>query len=210
MTFPRLVAFVLAMLVSWGAAWSVSVKGGTAGSQSSAGLAWEPLITIAVTVGVLMVYRRFERHHVLDGRAALVAIAALVGVITFGRFNPIQQAHVIFDIPPSARQEQWRELARQNPNGWLAIPGTYGALLNGAGIPSITHTLMAPQLKFFRAVFPDMDPAAFDETFNRYGHVMLTPSSTPRALHVDIMGVPIEAFTRPQPAARAVSGFGEP
>lgn len=121
--------------------------------------------------------------------------AALSGLITFGTFNPLQQAYPIFDLPNSPFLEEVRASAKSNPNGWAAMPGSYGATLNGAGIPAINHVLLYPQLEFFRNIFPDLDETTFNQAFNRYEHISLKPDvEQPYPPQNDLVIVPIEPF----------------
>jgi hypothetical protein len=129
----------------------------------------------------------------------LFASAAITGLATFGTFNPLQPAHLIFDLPKTPFQEQLRENARANPNGWAVVPGMYGALLNGAAIPSINHTLMAPRLDFFRRVFPDLPAEQFNQTFNRYAHIIPKEGTEPHSPSPDVIVVPIAPFLTPVP-----------
>jgi hypothetical protein len=136
---------------------------------------------------------------------ALFASAAITGLATFGTFNPLQPAHLIFDLPPTPFQEQVRENARANPNGWAVVPGMYGALLNGAAIPSINHTLMAPRLDFFRRAFPDLPVEQLNQTFNRYAHIIPREGADPHSPSPDVVVVPIAPFLKPVPRATHTS-----
>jgi hypothetical protein len=106
-------------------------------------------------------------------------------------------AHAIFDLPDSEFQRQLRENARSNPNGWAVLPGMYGALLNGAGVSSVNHALIAPQLTFFRHVFPDPPEDQLKHTFNRYAHIVPQEGIDPHSPSPDVALVPIEPFMAP-------------
>jgi hypothetical protein len=126
-----------------------------------------------------------------------VLIASLItGAITFGSFNPLQQAFPIFDVQDSEFQMSLRQQLMTNPNGWAVVPGMYGSVLNGAGISSINHTLPVPQIEFFRKVFPEMNEIQLNEAFNRYAHIIPTKEEGFSNQSPDSVNVPIEAFQR--------------
>lgn len=151
-------------------------------------------VAIAIVVAMVAMTRWHVLAH-LDRRIQVFGAAALVGMVTFGTFNPFQPAHPIFNIPKSALQRDFEARARQNPNGWLVVPGMYGALLNGAGISSINHTLLTPQLAFFRRIFPDMPPEQFNSVFNRYSHIIpKAEDEVPHSPQGDVVMVPIAPF----------------
>jgi hypothetical protein len=127
---------------------------------------------------------------------ALFSAAALSGCLTFGTFNPVQSAHPIFAKHDSLLLERAREQAKANPNGWAVMPGGFGALLNGAGISAIDHTLTAPQLAFFRKIFPDLAAEQFNQAFNRYAHIVVERGAQVHVNGFDQIIVPQEAFLR--------------
>jgi hypothetical protein len=127
-------------------------------------------------------------------RLRIFSAATLSVVATFGTFNPWQVAHPIFNLPDSSLLQSFRLQAKHNPNGWAVIPGFYGSLLNGAGISAINHTLMAPQISFFRAAFPDLSEAELQATFNRYGHVVPKVGGVLGNPQPDVIVVPAERF----------------
>jgi hypothetical protein len=126
-----------------------------------------------------------QRHGI-----ALAGSAILTSAVTFGTFNPLQSASPIFHLAPTPMLESMKRLAAGHPNGWLALPGSYGAVLAGLGLPSINHALLQPQLGFFRSLFPDLPPDNFNTTFNRYMHVDLGPVSGPQVGGV----IPLDSF----------------
>jgi hypothetical protein len=131
----------------------------------------------------------------------------VTGAGTFGTFNPLQPAQPIFDIPETAFLTKVRNAAEQNPNGWAVVPGMYGALLNGAGISAINHTLTTPQVQFFRKVFPSIPESKIDATFNRYAHIIPSNSVVePRSPSPDVVLVPVEPFLDPIPGSTGTNG----
>lgn len=110
---------------------------------------------------------------------------AVVNVIGFGRFNPLQPSKPIFEVPRT-------EVLRSN----TAVFETthYGAVLNGLGLPSVDHVLMAPQMAFFRKYFPAMDAGRFNWVFNRYATVHASARALPAATLLDTIEMPAEVF----------------
>ena len=204
-TAPRTVIFCSIMLLSWLASRGVAIELSQSTNIRPISPGWFDFAAIAVAAaGFAMIRFRRLGSSIAAQRIYLLGVAAGTGVVTFGTYNPVQRSHVVFNIPDSRVQQEFREQANRNPNGWLVVPGTFGAVLNGAGIPSVTHTLTTPQLAFFKAVFPELPQSDFNNIFNRYGHTMMRREPSPRLLHQDIMGVPIEAFERSQPEAKRI------
>lgn len=115
-------------------------------------------------------YMRWQPRRSIAPATMLTCIAALANVVTFGTFNPLQSAKPIFRDYASGAIGQLREL--QARDGSVALPGWYGAALNGLGISAINDTLISPQRAFFSKLFPQLDVAQATETFDRYGHVI--------------------------------------
>lgn len=201
-TLPRIGIFCMAMAVSWLAGQRLAADSAQRipGGNSD----WFEFAAMAAVVGVWVCVRIVRRAMPCGDQMAIATAAAMVGAVTFGTFNPIQSAHDIFTIPNSQRQEEFREQMRSNPNGWLIAPGMYGAILNGAGITAINHCVPAPQLEFFRAIFPEMPAGEFSEVFNRYANIMGRSEQGPRLLQSDAIIVPIDTFMKPQPEAAAI------
>lgn len=155
---------------------------------------WFDGVAVAI-LAILIIVVKLNPRRMVDARIAVFAAAALMGTATFGTFNPVQSARPIFNIPPSPFQNDLRARARENPNGWLIVPGMYGAVLNGAGIPAINHTLMTPQLPFFQGVFPEMAQDQFNEVFNRYAHIVpKSGDNMPQSPQGDVIYVPLAPF----------------
>lgn len=155
---------------------------------------WIAIILFAMA-GLCILLTRATAHS-----SYIFAAAAFSGVITFSTFNPIQTAHPIFETPHSAKLDQFRASAKENPNGWVVVPGIYGATINGVGIPSINHVLLAPELKFFKKFFTDMPETEFNNIFNRYHHVSPDITiETPFSPQSDVVRIPLKRFQQRPP-----------
>ncbi|HEY3694271.1 DUF7657 domain-containing protein [Phenylobacterium sp.] len=169
------------------------------------------LVVAPVLIGLLML-RRARPQWLGPRRLALLAVL-LTTALTFGRFNPVQSARPIFQRHDGVALDAFRAYAAANPHGWAVAPGVYGAAINGAGVPAINHTLLQPQLEVFRRVFPDLDAAAFNVTFNRYEHLKPTVQWSPTLIQEDLAAIPPDSFATPlalelaaQPSAAAGAG----
>lgn len=193
----RVVAFVLIMLGGWltsklghGLIWQ---NAGVSTSQVLLGSTYEWVAIIAFLVSASLA-KKYKATQFALNRMFMLS-AAYTGVLTFGAFNPFQQAFPIFDIPSTPFQEAARQKAVASPNGWAVVPGSTGALLSGAGIPAINHTLRAPELTFFRTFFPDLPESEFNQVFNRYAHIVPVEGIVrPVLMQNDVIRVPISPF----------------
>jgi hypothetical protein len=137
---------------------------------------------------IAYLYMRWRPRWSFAPATMLAGVAALTNVVTFGTFNPLQSAKPIFHDYTSGAIGQLRKL--QARDGQVALPGWYGAALNGLGIRAINDTLISPQRAFFSERFRQLDAAQATETFDRYGHVIPefidTPYSSGDQIHVPI------------------------
>ena len=144
-------------------------------------------------------------------RAAQIMLAAVLGInaILFLRFNPLQSADPIFDIPDSNTVELLKVQQEQTPGAYLAVEGYRAAVLNGLGFRSVSHLLISPKPEFFRQYFPNMDRERFDYVFNRYGAIAPREIPLPNAPDVDNIEVPIEVFRPIRNLRRAAAETGD-
>lgn len=130
--------------------------------QEDEAFGWMDLVPWVCLTLILLHARLIRAPH---KQASGVFAAALLGnVLTFGLFNPVQSAIPIFSLNRDAIQQHLMETAgaRVSSEGTLIVPGRYGAVLAGVGLPTITHVLYYPQQAFFRRYFPDISSEAFD------------------------------------------------
>ncbi len=180
---------VLAALLVVGSLAKLAFGDGTFSRLHATADAW-PLLC----VGLLALAAR--RPRLAAHPATLVlAVAVLCNVLINGLFNPVQSAQPIFAMDREAVLESMRARGgQQAPDGSLVVEGRYGALFSGIGIPAVNHTLYFPQLAYFRQRFPLMSEEAFNTTFNRYHHVMVSDVVEPRSMYADLVEVPAAAM----------------
>ena len=146
-----------------------------------------------IMVPVLAVY--FLRRRIASAGLAVLACAALSNVVFFASYNPVQLAGPIFAKHDTDVMRVLAAMQAAHPRGWLIDAPPAGAILNGLGFRAIKHSLLAPQLAFFRQRFPNLDEAEFNTIFNRYAHVAVSRSiDRPRLLATDGILVPYRAF----------------
>ena len=197
-TPARIILFALAVLAAWlgsKSLFSPMIGNPTLSLSRALMRSWFDWIAL-VPFGIAFLFVWRYGALARDPRPALFAAAAVTGLVTFGSFNPMQPARLIFDLPSTPFQEGLRAAAKANPNGWAAVPGLYGALINGAGIPAINHTLAVPQLAFFRRIFPDLPAEQLNEVFNRYAHIVPDAGTRLYSPQPDVAVVPIEPFLK--------------
>lgn len=139
--------------------------------QEDEAFGWMDLVPWICLTLILLHTRLIRAPH--KQASGLLAAALLGNALTFGLFNPVQSAVPIFSLNRDAIQQHLMETAgaQVSSEGTLIVPGRYGAVLAGVGLPTITHVLYYPQQAFFRKYFPDISSGAFDTLFNRFEHV---------------------------------------
>jgi hypothetical protein len=148
---------------------------------------------------VLLILLLYAFHDRLKNPGLCVlACAALSNAIFFVSYNPLQRAGPIFEPHDTPALRQLAEAQRANRHGWLLdklpLP-IHGSVLNGLGFRAISHTLISPQLQFFRERFPSLLDQELIGTFNRYAHVTVVDQiDRPRLVSPDAIIVPRGAF----------------
>jgi hypothetical protein len=125
----------------------------------------------------------------------LLLSAALSNALVYVPFNPLQQAGPIFAAHDTPLLRTLRAKQAAHPRQWLVDQRLTGAVAPGLGFRSVQHTLLAPQLAFFRERFPDIPPDQFNTIFNRTAHIVLDGTiTTPSLLQTDVVRVPFAPF----------------
>jgi hypothetical protein len=135
--------------------------------------------------------RRPARETVLLG-------VALFGLVRFAPFNPIQDAKPIFSPPHVGLYNTFSTHMKEH--GYINFVGP-GAVINGLGFPSIAHVNTTPQLNFWNAKFPALDPTQRNLIFNRYAHIQVSGEELIRIGGPDLIFVPRRCFMVPNDAA---------
>ena len=148
------------------------------------------LITIPFLLFVLLI-QNFKTINSSNTVILTVVTGMLPNFIFFSTFNPIQSTQEIFTAKNSQIVTELKKMEEGNKKGWLVFPVIPGAILNGLGLKSFTHVLIQPQLKFFRAIFPEIPEPQFNFIFNRYAHIQLNDIQQPIVSKADAIEIPI-------------------
>lgn len=124
----------------------------------------------------------------------LIAGAVCVNLVTFGSFNPVQSAYPMFSMDKSKILAHLKQVGGVVVDGAIAVPGDYGALINGAGISSFNNVMLSPQKSFFAKYFSDLTPSQFNFVFNRYNHLSFNTGSAINVPSLDSVSLPLEEF----------------
>jgi hypothetical protein len=139
----------------------------------------------------------------------LLTIVAMTNLFEFGRFNPLQPAAPIFNVPETPVFLALRREELSTPGHILLDARFFGSTLNGMGFRAVVHVLPAPQLEFFRKYFPTMDAERFNSIFNRYAHIELSEDRLPSTPYQDVALLPAEVFRPIRNSRRVSSASGQ-
>ena len=127
---------------------------------------------------------------------AVFFVAFASNALTYGLFNPVQSAYLIFNNDRAATRQHMANLGAIVTNkGDIAVPGHFGAILEGMGFRTLNHVLYAPQLDYFRKIYGNMDESSFTQTFNRYAHISIGNVTKPTLIAPDHVQLPISSFS---------------
>lgn len=134
-----------------------------------------------------------------DASTTLICVCAIVQILVFGRFNPIQSALPIFEEPRHPLSQTLRQ--QVDDKGVLPVQrdGLIGATLNGMGFKAVAHLNVTPKWDVWQAHWGALD-APTKAVFNRYAHIRLIPSDRVKLLENDQVGVPASLFRKPPTA----------
>jgi len=180
----RFAVFSGAVLLGWG------VSKATLPTDWEARI-WPDLLILPVAAVMLVRHRCIQSH--LPTVAA--ACCAAWGMLAFGSYNPLQSAWPIFNRVPTPMTKLLDYQATFSPDRVL-VADKFGAVLNGWGYRSVAHILMVPKFDIWRRYFPDLAPAEFNETFNRFLHVLPIDEPALRFLQPNVIGVPRRQFEK--------------
>jgi hypothetical protein len=105
----------------------------------------------------------------------LLAAAALLGVVSFGRFNPIQKTTPIFEKHHTAITDDLDRRLREEGRGFLLLPwdthwfSRSGLPLIAMGYPSIAYATFDPAMDLWRKLYPDVPADELNRAFNNVG-----------------------------------------
>ncbi len=132
---------------------------------------WVIIVPVAI-VAILQ-----ARNLITPARAntALLGSASLLGLVSFGTFNPIQSTGVIFQKHETLVTAEFDRRLQQDGRGFLLLPwgssffAHSGMPLVALGYPSVAYSTFDPALDLWRKVYPESSPERFDTLFNNAG-----------------------------------------
>ncbi len=192
-TWLRMVAFGVVMLAIRLAAHGVATTPSL--GREAVNLGMVPVVWLLFAV------HRFLPRRLDGARLHTLVLAAAAGwsALVFAGYNPIQSARPIFHRPATPVTAELDRLVAEHPidgRPGLAVPGFFGAVLNGWGYPALSHVLPTPQLAVWRRLLPDLSEQERDLLFNRYAHISLDPMRfAPHMLRFDGVALPLTAVS---------------
>ena len=146
-----------------------------------------PYLCLLLLVGCRLALRSQGRQ--LFG-VLFVALAA--NLISYGLFNPVQSAKPIFSVDRAKVTEFLGQAGGQKDSaGTWVVPGHFGALISGVGIPAVNHVLYYPQMVYFSNYFSHLPHDQLNSLFNRYAHISVGRGSQPRLIGADHVEIPM-------------------
>ncbi|MQA30633.1 MAG: hypothetical protein GEU82_12490 [Luteitalea sp.] len=134
--------------------------------------------------------------------ATLLASAALLGVVSFGTFNPIQSTVPIFEKHDTSVTAQFDRQLRDEGRGYLLLPwgssffSHSGLPLIAMGYPSLSYSTFDPAMDLWAKIYPDTPAEQLRRTFRNVGSIGF--GDVPDAKWMPIYTLaPMTPFTRP-------------
>ena len=105
----------------------------------------------------------------------LIGAAAVLGILSFGRFNPIQKTTPIFEKHQTAMTEDFDRRIKENGRGFLLLPwdthwfSRTGLPLVALGYPSLAYATFDPAMDLWTKIYPDVPADRLNRAFNNVG-----------------------------------------
>jgi hypothetical protein len=155
---------------------------------------------VPVTALAVVQLGRAIRPHLIN--TTLLGAAAVLGVISFGTFNPIQSTTPIFETPHTALTSELDRRLREEGRGYLLLPwGTSffsqtGLPLVGLGYPSLAYSTFDPAMDLWSRVYPEVPAERLRRTLDNVGSIGFGDVAEPEWIPI-ITKAPMAPFLRP-------------
>jgi hypothetical protein len=152
---------------------------------------------VAVAGGVAWKVLSASRAH-----ATLLVSSALLGVVSFGTFNPIQSTVPIFEPPVTPLTLEFDRRLREEGRGYIIEPwgasffAHSGLTLVGLGYPSISYSTFDPAMDLWRKVYPEVPPDELRQAFQNAGSFAFGDVPVPKWQPIYTLA-PAAPFLRP-------------
>jgi len=160
-------------------------------------LALLPLLAILIHLLLTSLVKNTQKSSTLVN--SLVISALVVNIISFSMFNPIQQANDIFSTPIQGRLTYLKSELGLSTENLMAYEGKkpVNSSLAGLGLPSLNHTMLTPDLTFFKIKFPDLEDDKLNYIFNRFAKIAtIDEYEEPELANTDLIGIPSKVGAR--------------
>ena len=129
-------------------------------------------------------------------RTTLLVIVVVPVAAVWGLFNPVQRTTIMFRKPDTSVTQQLDALARERPDGAIAVRGFSGGVLNGVGYRSASQVIPTPSPDVFKRFFPTMSSGQFNYYFNRYANFGIEDVPAPTLITPDYVQLPLSTMAR--------------
>jgi hypothetical protein len=191
----RSVAFALALGWAWSAFKQPHGIGPLAAFRD-----WIFVVPVAIAA-ILQTQRLLTPER---ANTILLGSAAIVGLISFGTYNPIQSTEPIFQKHNTSVTAQLEDGLRHDGRGFVLLPWgssffAYSGLpLVALGYPSLGYATFDPALDLWRRVYPDLPPDRFRSIFDNVGSFAFGDVPAPRRVPGTLVILaPMAPFLRP-------------
>jgi hypothetical protein len=159
---------------------------------------WALLVPVAAIAAAV----RLRRLTPVHGNATLLASAALLGVVSFGTYNPIQSTVPIFEKPKTPITAEFDRRLREDGRGYILEPwgasffAHSGLSLVGFGYPSISYSTFDPAMDLWAKLYPELPPDELRRTFHNAGSFAFGDVPAPKWQPIYTLA-PMAPFLRP-------------
>jgi hypothetical protein len=166
------------------------------------GVRFFPWVALGVAIlGACLSFALPKRRGASVTASIMLASFFVLGVITFGSFNPVMRASDILRPVDTAFVRGWKQLYVLNGRHSFGI-GSYGHVLRGENLPALEAIHMANvKLSVYAKLFPDLTRQEIDRTFNKFVGIAFSNIKSPDLAGVTVF-LPIEKhamdFSMPQ------------
>jgi hypothetical protein len=189
----RCTLFVSALVLGW-----VLLKQPLNISFTEAFRDWIFIVPVLVTA--LLV--RFGLLTSARANGTLLASAAVLALISFGTFNPIQSTVPMFTKPDTPVTRDFDRRLQEEGRGYILEPwgksffSHSGLPLIGLGYPSLSYSTFDPAMDLWRQVYPDVPAAELRSAFQNVGSFGFGDVPAPKWQPIYTLA-PMAPFVRP-------------
>ena len=159
---------------------------------------------VVVPVAVVAILQARRLLTPVRANTALLASAAVVGLISFGTYNPIQLTEPIFRTHSTPITAALDDQLRRGKRGFVLLPwgssffAHSGLPLVALGYPSLSYSTFDPAIDLWRRVYPDLASDRFRSLFHNAGSFAFGDVPDPRRVPGTLVTLaPMAPFVQP-------------